>query len=169
MGSIGILFFPAHRMAKPHRAVGAFTESEEVAWFDAPDTWSQIPSTTAERNGITSRGVHRCNNLLPSVYVMSLSTNVSICSSTALILLNFIVPLKEPILTPSFRPMPYSAPLVHRKFVRISEYFIGKPGMRIGIDLCSPQFDFLTSRSSPGECLIAVYIGPGRQNLSTAY
>ena len=54
-----------------------------------------IPSTTAERNRITSRGVHRCNNLLPSVYVMSLSTNVSICSSTALILLNFIVPLKE--------------------------------------------------------------------------
>jgi len=37
MGSVGILFFTAHRMAEPHRIVGAFTESEDVTWFDAPD------------------------------------------------------------------------------------------------------------------------------------
>jgi len=33
---------------------------------------------------------------------------------------------------------------------------------------CSPQFDFLTSRSSPGECRMTVY-DLSQQNLSTAY
>jgi len=98
---------------------------------------------------------------------MTLLTNVSICSSTALILSSFIVSFQQSIFTPSFRPRLYSAHLAHRKFVSISEFFIGEASTRIGIDFCSPRFDFLILR--PGECLVPVYDRFGRQNISTAY
>ena len=136
------------------RVVGAYTELKDVSWFNASDTWSWFLPLLQ----IISRGVCRCINLLSSVYVVTLLTNVSICSSTVLILSNFIVSFQQSILTPSFRPRPYSAHLTHRKFVRISEFSIGEASMRVGIDFCSLWFDFLTLRSSPGECLVIVYI-----------
>jgi len=49
----------------------------------------------------------------------------------------------------------------------ISEFFIGEASTRMGINFCSPRFDFLTLRS--GECLVPVYDCFGRQNISTAY
>jgi len=95
---------------------------------------------------------------------MTLLTNVSICSSTALIWSSFILSFQQ---SASFRPRLYSAHVAPRKFVSISKFFIGEASTRIGINFCSPRFDFLTLRS--GECLVPVYDRFGRQNISTAY